>query len=75
MMKLRPEPLSGEIELTALRYGMCRWPVGAPKDPGFGFCGRGCFQADVYCPTHMDMAMRPKHTVVVTHGAIKDSWK
>jgi GcrA cell cycle regulator len=37
----------------------CKWPIGEPRDPGFGFCGRKRLTGKPYCPVHDDLAWRP----------------
>jgi GcrA cell cycle regulator len=44
------------LELTALT---CRWPVGAPGDPDFAFCGAPPFRRRPYCLAHCLIAYRP----------------
>jgi hypothetical protein len=68
---LAPE-LTPTASLESLRTGRCRWPIGHPKQPGFGFCGRACGSA-TYCTYHRGKAYRA--TVVVVRGQfVKDSW-
>ncbi len=43
------------MELTALD---CKWPIGHPREPGFGFCAAWRFQTSVYCEHHTRMAYR-----------------
>jgi len=44
------------LKLTDLDQGavltQCRWPIGDPLEPGFGFCGRACQEGSSYCATH-----------------------
>ena len=47
-------PTATLIELNRHR---CRWPIGDPQEPGFGFCGRSS-QGHRYCPTHSEVATR-----------------
>lgn len=43
------------IELLDLQPQQCRWPVGDPREAGFGFCGH---HADGgYCPAHAKAAI------------------
>ncbi len=44
------------MELTALD---CKWPIGHPKESGFGFCGAWRFGNGVYCEHHTRMAYIP----------------
>ena len=54
----------GLVRLMDLEAGMCRWPIGTPKTPGFGFCGcRVTDEAGVpifgrsYCAAHAVVAV------------------
>jgi GcrA cell cycle regulator len=66
----QPEPIEGvvlpfvqpgpeRVTLMDLRPGVCRWPIGDPIEPGFGFCGDSCDLAASYCPAHYRMAYVP----------------
>jgi GcrA cell cycle regulator len=46
------------VGLEHLGPGMCRWPVGDPQTPEFGFCG--CAANDVYCERHSKTARHTK---------------
>jgi GcrA cell cycle regulator len=46
-------------DLAALAAHACRWPIGDPKGPGFGFCGRPASE-DPYCEAHRRRAFRPR---------------
>jgi hypothetical protein len=35
----------------------CRWPIGHPKTPGFGFCGRTKIDGSSYCREHAERAV------------------
>jgi hypothetical protein len=50
------------IKLIDLRASQCRWPIGDPKSPMFGFCGCKISPGAryKYCVTHMDMATQKK---------------
>ena len=52
-----PTPLL--ISVLDLRDGMCRWPVGDPKTPDFGFCGHEQEPGVSYCRLHARVAFRP----------------
>jgi len=45
--------------LFDLRPDSCRWPVGDPVKPGFGFCGRAS-GAGPYCVSHAALAYEPQ---------------
>lgn len=34
----------------------CRWPVGDPREKGFGFCGAHRVEGLAYCPDHVRIA-------------------
>jgi len=67
-VKIRTRPLPvqavvpGSVGLTDLQYGSCRYPMGDPKEKGFGFCGCPRIEGSSYCPTHH----------AVTHSAQPD---
>ena len=44
------------INLTS---GMCRWPIGDPKEENFHFCDASRDHALSYCEEHMVMAHAP----------------
>ena len=45
--------------LESLSRTQCKWPIGDPRKPGFGFCG--CAKVDnpevPYCEAHLDVAL------------------
>lgn len=49
-----PTPLL--IPLVELRHGQCRWPIGDPGQPGFGFCGHPRLAERPYCEFHVGIA-------------------
>lgn len=60
LAKIKAEPLPppqvedvARVQLVDLERGMCHWPVGDPKKPGFGYCGcdTGSKSMD-YCAGH-----------------------
>jgi GcrA cell cycle regulator len=60
---VKPKPRSvrdGEI-IGVLQLGphMCKWPIGDPGDPDFGFCGASCGTTAVYCEEHAAIAFQP----------------
>lgn len=70
-------PLAPELTPTIstvmrLRPGVCRWPIGHPKEPAFGFCGRPS-GVSIYCIHHQGLAYRAR-VVVVNGQQIRDSW-
>lgn len=48
------------LSIMELSDHTCKWPIGDPKEPGFGFCGADK-EADgtPYCAFHNDMGTRP----------------
>jgi hypothetical protein len=69
---LKPELTPTVACLENLRPGLCKWPIGHPNRPGFGFCGRPSGFA-TYCAYHQGKAYRA--VVIVQRGQlIKDSW-
>ncbi len=48
-----------DITMIKLESGMCRWPIGNPKDDDFHFCGEPSVPTESYCQAHMDQARAP----------------
>jgi len=44
--------------IQTLGRGCCRWPIGDPRDPGFGYCGRTRADRGSYCWGHAQAAFR-----------------
>jgi hypothetical protein len=63
-VNLEPEPLPIQPvedvarvhEVNDLESHHCCWPVGDPREPGFGFCGCNKMLGQPYCKPHMDRA-------------------
>lgn len=53
-------PESARKALLALNTHDCRWPMGDPQEPGFGFCGARQEPGLPYCPHHAQVAYRPE---------------
>ncbi len=55
-----------EVDATASIHTLgehgCRWPIGEPEEPGFGFCGRLRSGAGSYCAGHSPMSTRRRDT-------------
>jgi GcrA cell cycle regulator len=53
---------SFEVPATATMHTLtahgCRWPIGDPDQPDFGFCGRLRAGPGAYCPGHAPQATR-----------------
>lgn len=45
--------------VMTLRENMCKWPIGDPSSPNFGFCGRPTQPGTPYCESHARMAYQP----------------
>jgi GcrA cell cycle regulator len=57
MPRIEPDFCVGEgVQLVELREGMCRWPVGDPKEEGFKFCGGTAAEGMTYCEHHCRLA-------------------
>ncbi len=50
--------LAPTSNLLALNAHSCRWPIGHPTDPEFGFCGRDRQDNASYCAEHRKVALR-----------------
>lgn len=56
----QPEAETGPVVgLLELKESSCRWPVGDPDQPGFGFCGCQKAEHGPYCEQHAAMAFQP----------------
>lgn len=44
------------VTLLGLTPTTCRWPLGDPRSPDFGFCGAPCTIEHPYCSSHMELA-------------------
>ncbi len=58
-----PEPValatSQRVTIMDLRESMCRWPIGDPTTPDFGFCGARSITGLPYCTHHAQIAYQP----------------
>ncbi len=54
-----PPPEARMVSLMELQPGDCKWPIGDPAQPGFGFCGAKRFASFCYCQHHVAMAYIP----------------
>lgn len=48
------------VDITDLKIGMCKWPIGDPRMPNFHFCGKPALDGKPYCPGHYAMAYTTK---------------
>jgi GcrA cell cycle regulator len=55
-----PSPVAAlMLPLRQLRADQCRWPVGDPRQAGFGFCGCQKAPGVPYCAHHAAIAYNP----------------
>jgi len=47
------------VGLLELKEDSCRWPIGHPDEPGFGFCGCKKAEGSSYCERHAAVAFQP----------------
>jgi GcrA cell cycle regulator len=52
-------PESSRVSILDLRESMCRWPIGDPSKPDFGFCGGRAVAGLPYCGHHCRIAYQP----------------
>lgn len=55
----RPAPASRMVSFADLGKDDCRWPIGEPGKPGFGFCGCQRVDGMSYCEHHARIAYVP----------------
>jgi GcrA cell cycle regulator len=46
------------VSILELSERICRWPVGDPKEPGFGYCGSEVLIGHPYCGEHVAIAFQ-----------------
>lgn len=46
------------VSILELTERVCRWPVGDPKDPNFGYCGNVAYEGHPYCAEHVAIAFQ-----------------
>jgi GcrA cell cycle regulator len=46
------------VSILELTEKICRWPVGDPKEPGFGYCGAEAYTGHPYCAEHVAIAFQ-----------------
>lgn len=51
-------PDVARASVLTVRRQECRWPIGDPRSPGFGLCGRAR-ERGAYCHAHAGLAYRP----------------
>ncbi len=52
-------PNGDMVTVLTVKDSMCKWPVGDPADPAFGFCGRSTNDSSPYCTEHAAAAYQP----------------
>jgi GcrA cell cycle regulator len=52
-------PPADRVSILDLRDSMCKWPIGDPAKPDFGFCGGRAVSGLPYCSHHCRMAYQP----------------
>ena len=58
---VKPKRLNNGDMVTVMTVSdsMCKWPVGDPGDPDFGFCGHPTDGDSPYCTEHAKLAYQP----------------
>lgn len=46
------------LSIMEIRNGLCRWPLGDPREEDFGYCGAATHNDRVYCPEHTAISLR-----------------
>jgi GcrA cell cycle regulator len=65
-------PESGRVTLLELHDSMCRWPIGHPREAGFGFCGaKSPGGGSPYCAYHAQIA----YTTPAEAKRAADEWR
>lgn len=57
-------PLVARVTFEQLQNDQCKFPVGDPREPGFGFCGQPRVLGTPYCRDCNERARRPRETRV-----------
>lgn len=52
-------PNGDMVTVMTVKDTMCKWPVGDPADPAFGFCGHATHDGAPYCTEHARLAFQP----------------
>ena len=47
------------VTVMTVKDSMCKWPIGDPADPNFGFCGHKATGDSPYCAEHAKLAFQP----------------
>ncbi len=76
-----PPPEARMVSLMDLKPNDCKWPIGDPAKPGFGFCGAKQFGSFPYCQHHVAMAYVPVKArgsapkMPALHSGVNGSWR
>jgi len=61
----KPLAASAPVRFMEHRAGMCRWPIGDPRQfETFRFCGCVCSPEAIYCDAHRALASAPNRTAI-----------
>jgi len=58
--KMHDAPVPKMLQLFEMEEHQCRWPIGDPGRPNFGFCAHDKKDGSVYCPYHDRIAYAPR---------------
>ncbi len=76
-----PPPEARMVSLMELQPRDCKWPIGDPVQPSFGFCGAKQFASFPYCQHHVAMAYLPvkargeRPKTPALHSGMNGSWR
>ncbi len=76
-----PPPEARMVSLLELTPHDCKWPIGDPVLPDFGFCGAKQFASFPYCQHHVAMAYIPVKSrgqapkLPALHSGVNGSWR
>lgn len=63
------EEPTGRVALFDLKVTSCRWPLGDPRHPDFGFCGKFQRFGATYCAEHAALAYTSREAQLVVERA------
>jgi GcrA cell cycle regulator len=58
--KPEPAPSTAVVRIEQLEGHHCRYPLGDPQAPAFGFCGAKHVEGRPYCQPHCEIAYAPQ---------------
>ena len=70
---IQPENPDRLLSLLELTDRTCRFPIGTPGQPDFGFCGKQTKSGSAYCEECHSKAYQPKRKAVNTHGIDREA--